>query len=70
MKLFPSVYLHYLFLQMIYKNGKNIQDFLIPGCEFVLCPLEIFRIVLKNSTLENFDEDCGKRGFYPIIEGY
>ncbi|KAF7991965.1 hypothetical protein HCN44_010766 [Aphidius gifuensis] len=56
------------FVKMIYKNGKNIQELLVPGCKFILCPLELYKTVLKNSILENFDKDCGKKGLYPVIQ--
>lgn len=59
-----NIFIH---LQMIYKNGKDVKELVVPGCEISLCSLTIFKDSVKNMTLENFEEDCGKRGLFPVL---
>ncbi|XP_063978283.1 venom acid phosphatase Acph-1-like [Diachasmimorpha longicaudata] len=47
------------YVKVIYKDGDTPVDLHIPGCG-VLCPLSIFKSLLRNVTPENFQEDCGK----------
>ncbi|XP_015120215.1 venom acid phosphatase Acph-1 [Diachasma alloeum] len=47
------------YVKIIYKDGETPVDLQIPGCG-VFCLLSTFKYLLKNVTLENFEEDCGK----------
>ncbi|KAK0087794.1 hypothetical protein PV326_005040 [Microctonus aethiopoides] len=50
-----------LFVKILYRNEGNVTELTIPGCESSICPLSLFKSVLKNVTMDNYEEDCGKR---------
>ncbi|KAK0182659.1 hypothetical protein PV327_000773 [Microctonus hyperodae] len=56
-----------LFVKILYRNERNLTELTIPGCESSVCPLSLFKSVLKNVTMNNYDEDCGKRVDFSFV---
>lgn len=52
---------------MVHKNEDIIKEVVIKGCESLLCPLDTFKIVLKDVILEDFQEDCGRYGYFSTL---
>ncbi|CAD6231748.1 GSCOCT00001566001.2-RA-CDS [Cotesia congregata] len=52
------------YVKVVHKNEDIIKEVVIKGCESLLCPLDTFKMVLKDVILENFEEDCGRFGHF------
>ncbi|KAH0568810.1 venom acid phosphatase Acph-1-like [Cotesia glomerata] len=57
-----------IYVKVIHKKGHMLTKLVIPGCQKSLCSLQTFEKVLKNVTLDDFEEDCGKRTYFESLK--